>query len=104
MELPISLLAVMEMAELRLLLNAHGVNRSFELANMHASLYLSHTRLSARSHLYFVHYSNARINHCLRSFIPFADKLWNSLPDLIFFILQLEVLYERSIEAPPKKN
>ena len=42
------------------------------------------TRLSTSSHPYFVHLSNARVNQCLHSFIPYTGKLWNSLPLSVF--------------------
>ena len=42
------------------------------------------TRLSTYSHPFSVQPSNARINQCLHSFIPFTGKLWNSLPDSVF--------------------
>ena len=42
------------------------------------------TRLSISSHSYFVHFSFARVNQYLHSFIPFTSKLWNSLSLSVF--------------------
>ena len=42
------------------------------------------TRLSTSSHPYSVHLPNARVNQYLHSFIPYTNKLWNSLPLSVF--------------------
>ena len=53
---------------------------SSELANcMHPLLpRLRCTRLSTYSHPYSVHFTTARVNYYLHSFIPFTGELWNS--------------------------
>ena len=33
------------------------------------------TRLSTSSHVYFLHFPNARVNQCIHSFIPYTGKL-----------------------------
>ena len=42
------------------------------------------TKFSTSSHPSSVHLPNARVNQYLHSFIPYTDKLWNSLPLSVF--------------------
>ena len=42
------------------------------------------TRLSNSFHIYSVYLPNARVNQYLHSFIPYTNKLWNSLPMFFF--------------------
>lgn len=63
----------------------HG-NCSTDLANCMPRLFLRPrcTKLSSSSHPYSVQLPNARVNQYAPSFIPFTDKLWNSLPASVF--------------------
>ena len=73
-------------ASLSLFYHYFHADCSFELTNCMPSPLLRPccTRLSISSHLYSVHFSNAKDNQYLHYFIPYTSKLWNSLPLSVF--------------------
>ena len=59
------------------------------------------TRLSIFSHPYSVHFSNARVNQYLHSFISYTVKLWNSLTLSVFPpVYDLNSFQKRSVKTP----